>query len=121
MPRVQEIDLSLGALEQMDSGKIARLVKSHLQKLSADCLNRPADDTARTMNVEFSFTPVLDPDSGDCETAKLRINVKSKVPTFRSKSYECRVGQKGFSFNQDFPDDLDQPALFPKSQSEPKE
>lgn len=115
MPRVQELDLTFGALDQIDSGKIALLLKRHLANVAQDCVNRPSDDAKRKVTMEFTFTPVLDPDTRECETVKCQIECKSKVPTFRSKKYEMRVHKTGFAFNRDFPDDLDQPPLFDDS------
>ena len=115
MPQIQEVDLSLGNLESMDGGKIARLVKVNLQRLSQDCINRPNDDTPRRLSVEFEFIPLAD-ETGECDSATCKILVKSKVPTYKSKKYEVRVGQRGFAFDADFPDSIDQAPLFKPEQ-----
>lgn len=113
MSQVQEMDLTFSAIELLDEGKIAKLLKRHLTQVAQDCVNRPADDSARKVMLQFEFRPILDPDTRECDLVKCEIECKSKVPTFRSKKYEMRVHRSGFAFNADFPDDLDQPSLFP--------
>ncbi len=112
MPRVETVQLDFRSLADLHDERIAKLLRLHLQKIAQDCMDRPGDPAKRKVTLEFIAEPVLD-EHGQCETVKLEIECKSKVPTFRSKKFEMRVTKAGFLFNKDFPDDIDQPALFP--------
>lgn len=118
MARIEEVPLDLGTLQEMDSGRIAKVLAHHLSRASQDCMNRPSDTKAREVTVRFAFIPVPNPNTGEAEEAKCEIEIKSKVPVHRSKEFHMRMGVKGFRFNQDFEDDLNQPSLFPKKRDE---
>lgn len=108
---VQEADLTFASLEELDDGRIGKLLKRHFANVSNDCMNRPTDPAKRKVIVEFAFSPVYDAELRECEVVKVTIEAKSKVPTFRSKKYEMRPHKSGFAFNQDFPDKHDQQPL----------
>ena len=114
MPRIEEVVLSFESLADLDEGRINKLLLHHLQRIAHDCLSRPADKTARKVILEFAAKPILDPDDGSCEAVKFEIEARSKVPVYRSRQYEMRVTNKGFLFNRDFPDAVDQQPLFEK-------
>lgn len=103
-------ELKLSTLGDLDD-RIEILFQRHLQNIANDCLNRPAEKTKRKVVVELSFEPVADPDSGDCDSVRITIEARSKVPTFRTKSYPLGVTKAGFRFNSENPSDLRQPAL----------
>jgi hypothetical protein len=111
MPRIQEVELDFSTLAQLDESRVNKLLAVHLARIAQDCINRPGDKSPRKVSLEFAVVPVLDPE-GFCESVRLSIERKSKVPTYRTKSYEMRVGTRGFAFNVDFPDTLDQAPLF---------
>lgn len=117
MPRVQEVPLDFAHLESIDDGKVNALLKFHLQRAAQDCQSRPGDKTKRKVTLEFSVVPVAD-ETGQAFEAHVQIEVKSRVPTHRTKAFEMRLGRNGFVYNQDFPDDLDQPSLFPQRDDE---
>lgn len=115
MARIQERDLTFDSLEDLSDGRIAMLLKRHFTQVSGDCMNRPNDKTKRKVILEFSFTPVPDHDDlSVCERVDCEIECKSKVPVYRSKIIQMRPHRTGFIFNQDFPDDLNQPSLYPE-------
>lgn len=114
MPRTQIVDLDFGNLAHLDDGRINKVLLYHLQRCAIDLINRPADTTKRKVTMEFTIAPLLDVDTGECESAKIEVEVKSRVPVHRSKPYEMQVDRKGFRFNCDFPDSLDQAPLFEK-------
>lgn len=112
MPRVQEVQLSFDSLADLDDGRINKLLLQHISRVAQDCMNRPGDKTKRTVSLDFHVVPTIDPETRECEQVKVEIEAKSKVPTYRSKTYEMRVTKTGLLFNKDFPDALDQPPLF---------
>lgn len=116
MPRIQEVNLTFQSIEDLADGKIAALLKRHMQNVATDCMNRPWDKTKRKVTLEFLFSPV--PDSDDlnrCDHVDVEIECKSKLPTFRSATMQMRPHASGFIFNQDFPTDLNQQPLFSES------
>lgn len=111
MPHVQEVDLTFESLHDLDNGRIAALLKRHLANVAQDCMNRPSDEAARKVTLDFVFKATMDPDSRECERVWCEVECKSKVPVYRSKPIEMRVHRTGFTYNRDFPDTLDQAPL----------
>lgn len=120
MSRTQEVLLDFTNLGHLDEERINRLLKFHISNIARDCINRPGDKTKRKVTLEFYVSPIPDPDTGEATTAGVQIECKSKVPVFRSKRYEMRLSNAGLTFNADFPDDIDQPSLFPKDDLPPQ-
>ncbi len=112
MARIQEVQLDFSNLSELDNGRVDRLLRFHLQRMSADLLSRPREKGKRKVTLEFSIVPVCN-DEGECETAMVEIEAKGKVPLYRTKAYEMRVTNNGLLFNRDFPDAIEQPSLFP--------
>lgn len=113
MPRVVEVPLDFAHLQDIDDGKVDALLRAHLQRAAQDCQSRPGDKSKRKVTLEFTVIPIAD-ETGDAFQAYVQIEVKSKVPVHRTRAFEMRLGRNGFSYNQDFPEDLDQPSLFPQ-------
>lgn len=118
MPENQLVDLSLESLAKMDGERINLMFRHHGQRISYDCQSRPGDKTARKLVVEFHFKPVEDPETRECVEVRMEIKGKSTVPPHITKPYQLMPTGTGFKFNQDFPTDLDQPSLYPKSEDE---
>lgn len=112
MPQTQEVPLDFTNLAHLDEGRINKVLAMHLSRIAGDCINRPGDKTKRKVSLEFTVTPIIEPDTGDCTEAKIEVECKSKVPVHKSKPYAMRVSNRGFSFNADFPDSIDQKPLF---------
>lgn len=111
MAHTQQIPLGFHSLAEIDDGRIERTLKMHLQRLAHDCMDRPGEKTSRKVQLTFEVKPVVNQE-GDCDTCRVEIDCKSKVPTYRSKPYEMRVTKGGFLFNRDFPDSIGQEPLF---------
>ena len=117
MPRIQEVNLTFQSIEVLANGKIAALLKRHMQNVAMDCMNRPHDKNKRKVTLEFLFSPVPDTeDQNLCDHVDCEIECKSKLPTFRSATMQMRPHASGFIFNQDFPEDLNQQPLFSESE-----
>jgi hypothetical protein len=111
VPKPEELELDFGNLEALDKGKINNLLKFHLQRATTDCIARPHEKSPRKVTLEILITPQPEADEDILERAEVKIECKSKVPTYRSRAYEMRVGRNGLRFNKDFPDTLDQAPL----------
>jgi hypothetical protein len=110
---LQIVPLEFTSLAEIDDGRIQKLLRMHLQRIAQDCMDRPGDKTKRKVTIEFIIDPIVSPE-GHCDDARVTIECKSKVPTYRTKPYEMRVNTRGFAFNEDFPDQVDQSSIFPK-------
>lgn len=115
MPKVIEVPLDFSNLKNLDDGRIDKLLKHHIGNIARDCINRPTDKSARKVTLEFIVKPQPNPE-GDAETASVEVECKSKVPIYRSRRFEMRLSNNGLSFNADFPDDINQPSLFPEGE-----
>lgn len=120
MANVVEVPLDFSHLKNLDDGRINKLLEHHLGNISRDCINRPGDKTKRKVTLVFYATPDAN-DDGDAEAADVQVECFSKIPIYRSRKFKMRLSNKGFTFNQDFPDALDQPSLFPKQGEQPAE
>lgn len=106
MAGIDIAEVSFANLDSMDDGRLAALLKRHLASIANDCMNRPGDETARTLSIEFKIKPVMDSETRECEKVWCEIEMKHKLPTFRSKPYQMVPTKAGFGFNRDFPDNL---------------
>lgn len=112
MPRSQEVSLDFDNLAALDEGRINALLRHHVARIAADCISRPLDKSARKVTLDFIVKPEVDPQTGECDSAFVEIECKSKVPTYRSKTYQMRLSNRGLLFNVDFPDSIDQQPLY---------
>jgi hypothetical protein len=103
--------LTFSSLQELDGGRMARVLARHLQRIAADCYDRPADDKPRVVTLEFSAVPVRDHETCECETVKLVIQARSKVPAQRSKPYEMSITSSGLAYNPGSPEVYHQATL----------
>lgn len=100
--------LSLESLKQLDDGKPMAAFNTHLARIAADCLDRPADSKERVVNLKLVCKPQLQPD-GDCTEVKMQLFVTSSIPTHKTKVYSCGLRKNGvLVFNPDSLDAVDQ-------------
>lgn len=112
------LPLTFANLGRLDDAKIDKCLKHHLQRIAQDCYARPGDTTKRKVTMEFIVEPICDSMTHECTTAKVEIEIKSKVPVHRSQPFPMVCGREGFKFNADFADDLDAQSLFPEGHVE---
>lgn len=91
MPLVQ---LTLESINDLDDGRVAVAFMQELRRAVTDCMDRPGDTTARSVSLEFKIKPVIG-DEGQCEGANGEFEIKSKVPTRKSKTYSFGTNTKG--------------------------
>lgn len=102
------VPLTLKSLADLDLGKGAEAFQRHLRRAIEDCMDRPADTTARKVTLEISVVPVME-QGGDCTEVAAQIHCASKVPPHRTKIYSMGVRKGGhLVFNPDSPDDINQ-------------
>ena len=109
---VEYVELNLDTILHLD-GTLGKLFRKHMRQVTEDCMNRPEDKAKRKVFLEFTVTPVYDPETRECDHVDMEIESKCKVPVFRSKKFQMRATKAGLQFNVGNPDDLDQADLFP--------
>jgi hypothetical protein len=110
MSKIQLEKLRLDTLQQLDP-RIEMLFQKHLQNIASDCIHRPGEKATRRLILEFFVEPDVDPDTGECDRVKIAVEGKSKVPVFRTKTFQMDASKDGFRFNSQVPENLDQPSL----------
>lgn len=103
---VQLVPLEFSTLDDLDDGRISAILKQHIQRVASDCDDRPGDPTVRKIVMEFQIKPLMS-DGGDCDEVEVHIEIKSKVPTHRSKRIPMTLSKTGFKFNRDVAEELD--------------
>jgi hypothetical protein len=112
MPIVTET-LQLATIKEIDP-RIEGVFQYHVDRARHDCLNRPADKTVRKVLLEFTFQPIMDQESRECDAVEMTVKARSKVPDHQSATYRLGVDakRKGIFFNVDNPQNIDQRSLF---------
>lgn len=116
---IMEEELSLAALDEIDGGKIGRLIKSQLKRAADDCNDRPADDRSRKVTIEIELIPVCSP-QGVAEAVKTRLKSVCKIPHHQTKQYEMRLTHSGsgLSFNRGDLESVRQHVMFDTQEDE---
>ncbi len=112
-------ELRLDTIGQLDP-RMEKLFQSHIQRICADCRNRPTDKTVRKLVFQFDVEPVVDPETGECEQVNLTVEAQSKVPNWRTRTFPMAITGKGLEFNAHTPDALDQSNLFDDGANKPE-
>jgi hypothetical protein len=101
-------ELKLENLPLIDGGRIAEAFNQGLNRLAADCADRPGDERARTLTLQASLVPCLD-DEGQYEDAKIQFQVCETIPKRKSKVIDLQpVRGNKFAFNDLAEDDARQ-------------
>jgi hypothetical protein len=102
------VQLTLESLKDLDDGRVSAAFVHELKRAVQDCMDRPGDKHARSVSLEFKVTPIV-ADDGSCEGADGEFDIKSKVPTRKSKTYSFKTNKQGhLSFSSNSPDNVDQ-------------
>lgn len=105
------LQLTLATLGDLDYGKAQEAFNVCLRRAVADISDRPADSTARTVTLQFTMTPVVEP-SGDCTEVEMEIDCKAKIPAYRTKKLSLGIRRGGLlAFRPDSPENINQPPL----------
>ena len=102
------VPLTLESLNDLDDGRVAVAFMLELKRAVADCMDRPGDKNAREVSLVLKLAPVV-ADDGQCDSAHGEFQIKSKVPTRKSRVYDFGVNRKGHVYFSDTsPDNLPQ-------------
>lgn len=105
------IPVTLETIKDLDDGRVAAAFALELKRAVNDCMDRPGDANARNVYLECKLTPVIG-DDGQCEGANGEFQIKSKVPTRKSKTYSFGLNKKGFLyFSDESPDNVNQTTI----------
>ncbi len=107
----QVVQFTLESLAELDGGKAVKAFEQHVRRAALDCMDRPADATARKVTLELELVPVLEP-GGDCTEVSARFRAASALPKHQTKLYSLGLRKNGvLVFNPDSPDHVDQSTL----------
>lgn len=98
--------LTSGTLAKLDGGRAGVALDSALRQAVKDCLDRPGDERARKVTMEFQVTPVMEliDNQVSCEGAKGVYKVRVKVPDRESGLLDFGVRNNGMLvFNENSP------------------
>jgi hypothetical protein len=102
------VQFTLASLQDLDGGKAVKAFEQHVRRAAIDCMDRPADATARKVVLELELTPVMD-QAGECTEVNARFKAASAVPKHQTKLYSLGLRRNGvLVFNPDSPDHIDQ-------------
>ena len=102
------MNLSLASINDLDDGRVSVAFTQELRRAVMDCMDRPGDKSSRTITLELKITPVIG-DEGGCEGANGEFQIKSKVPTRKSKTYSFATNTKGhLIYSSTSPGDVNQ-------------
>lgn len=77
-------------LGDIDGGRIEEALEQCLQRLIADCEDRPAVAKARTLSFKMTMVPTMD-DAGDLDTIKVTFSADDKLPGRSTRDYQMAV------------------------------
>lgn len=107
-------EFNLENLGKLDGGRVAIAWQQALERIAADCSDRPGVGKARKLSLELDVKPDCD-ENGFCDTISVAFSVKESMPSRQSKPYELGVRQKAGKFQMVFSelseDDVDQTTL----------
>lgn len=79
--------LTFAELPTLDGGRMALAFDQALERVIADCDDRPGDGKPRKITLEFIVKPTLD-SQGLCESVKAAWHIKDTVPSRKSRVYD---------------------------------
>lgn len=78
--------LTLSSIKDLDDGRVEAAFNTAVKTCIQDCMDRPNDDSTRTVTFVAHITP-LSENAGICEEVDIDFTVAPKIPKRRSKSY----------------------------------
>jgi len=105
------IEVTLRTLKDLDFGKLDEAFKRQMRACVTDCLDRPGDTSARSVELKFVLAPDAD-QGGTCEKVNLQVHIRSKVPAHRTRLFVCEPRTTGaLVVNAESPEDPAQRTL----------
>lgn len=104
--------LTLAMLAKLDGGRHARDWQRGLDRLQADCVERPNVKGARKLALVAIIEPETDDaDAKTIETCSIRFEVSATIPREKSRTYSAGVRGTGLIVNELSPDNPGQMTL----------
>lgn len=104
----RHVDFTLDNLRHLDFGVIQVAFQKELERCVADCCDRPADDTARQVQIKFLLRPDCQPGVADCDHITVECEIAGAIPKRRTKVYQMTpLRNGGLRFHPDLADDAD--------------
>ena len=97
---------SLATLAEMDGGRIRAAFEQALQRLEADCKDRPGVKRARQLQLVVELAPIAD--EGELDSVNVTFRIKESIPKRESKAYNMQAVPGGLLFNDASPEDVRQ-------------
>lgn len=86
-------ELTLTQLISLDGGRVTEAWKQALERILADCEDRPGVDKARSVTLSFSCVPSMD-EQGRVESVSGVFDVRDAIPKRSSKAYDFQPRKK---------------------------
>lgn len=111
---------TLDNLRLLDFGRIGVAFNTELERVVHDCMDRPAEDKARSVIIRFNFAPLnSSPGASDCDQVKVECEIASSIPKRRTKVYSMIPHVDGqLEFNPDLSDQPEGETIFDKQEKE---
>ena len=106
------VQLSLSNLGKLDMGKIDLAFRNEIARVIPDCRDRPDLKKKRQISLIFSFEPEMDETSRECHLVNVGCDIKTSVPTRKTRVYAMRVHGKDAFFRPDDPKNPEADQLF---------
>jgi hypothetical protein len=92
-----KMNLSLGALKELDNGLIERLFNRGIQQVIKDCMDRPGLDKTRKVTLTVTITPVSSDANGEsvCRDVAAEFAVAVNCPAQASRTYQLDASPNG--------------------------
>lgn len=82
------------ALAEFDGGRLAKALEREVKRAIEDCKDRPGDERARKVLLQFDFIPATD-DTGDFDACTFAFQCAAKLPPAQSRAYSFGVKKTG--------------------------
>lgn len=116
----RHVEFTLDNLRHLDFGVLQAAFQKELERCVDDCCDRPADETARVVQIKFLLKPDCHPGVADCDHISLECEIAGAIPKRRTKVYQMSPLKNGkLRFHPDSPDDPDADMLFDGDDEKP--
>jgi hypothetical protein len=115
------IGVDEATIGRLDRGRVGIAIRDFIRQAVNDCLDRPGDDRARVIKLEFALKPVAEThgEHVSCEGAKGVAKVKLKLPDRESSTLDFGVRKGGhLLYNENSPSNHRQATLFAGDEEE---
>lgn len=108
--------LNIANLQELDRGKVAVALNHAMRTCVMDIEDRPADKTARIVELKIKLSPKLDKDTGALDLVGAQFQISTKLPVRQSIVYPMLAAKEGtLAFQPECPLDPRQAAFeFPE-------